>query len=574
MLAGVGGIDGLLCVVAADESVMPQTREHLAIATLLRVPRGVIALTKADLVDDELVDLVRLEVEELSVGTPLEGAPIIAVSARTGRGLDDLRHALLALADQRETRDTEAPARLPIDRVFTVKGFGTVVTGTLWTGRLRVDDEVSVLPEGGRWRVRGLQVHGAPAVEASAGQRVAVNLAGADVTDVARGDVLAQDGGLAVTRRLDAQMTMLPNAPPLRHGARVHLHLGTTEVLARVSVLQPPDAGGAVQLMPGRTGWVRLRVDRPIAARRGDRFVARSYSPVTTIAGGIVVDPIPPRRASRVSAAARLDALERLAAPDALESARRLLTHLVDEARAQGVPIDQLPPRLGQSPAAVQRRVDDVVASGDVVRVGDALLSPSVLEAMSVEVLAMVDVHHRADPASDGVPRQSVRERLGRRGAEAAVDVVTSGLLARGALVIADDRLARPAHVEARSRRDEAKGQVMTAAAAAGVEAMTTEALRQASGLGTGDADALIRHLVKDEALLKMAALYVDAGVVAQLVADLRALRQAGTLETVDVGWFKERYGVTRRTAIPLLELLDRLRVTRRVGESRVLLAP
>jgi selenocysteine-specific elongation factor len=574
MLAGIGGIDGVLFVVAADASVMPQTREHLAIAALLGVPRGVIALTKVDLVDDELQGLVRLEIEDLVAGTFLAGAPIAPVSVRTGHGLDHLRDAIVALSAHRHARDLDAPARLPVDRVFTVRGFGTVVTGTLWTGRLRADAEVTVLPGGASWRIRGLQVHGHPSAEAVAGQRVAVNLAGAAVADLTRGDVLTEPGGLVVTRRIDARVQMLPGVAPLRHGARVHLHLGTSETLARVSIARSGGAEGSDGIEPGAAAWVRLRLERPLPTRRSDRFVLRAYSPVTTIAGGVVVDPQPPRRTSRAIAAERLETLSQLATPEGGASAGAVLRMLVTEARSLGVDVADLAARLGIAPVTVQAHVDAAVTAGDAVVIGTRLVAPAVLSSLADQVLADVDAHHAAEPASDGLPRQSVRERLGRRGAAAAVDHVVTDLVARGVLTVLDDRLARPAHRAARAALDGARSAMRRAAEAAGLGAVTADTLRDASGLDASRADALVRHLVRDDVLLKLGVLYVDAAAVARVVDDLRAARQAGTLESVDVGWFKERYGVTRRTAIPLLELLDRLRVTRRVGETRVILAP
>ncbi len=573
MLAGIGGIDGLLFVVAADASVMPQTREHLAIAGLLGVPRGVIALTKADLVDDDLVGLVRLEVEDLVAGTSLEGAQIVPVSARTGQGLDALRTALLDLAQHRAPRDISRPPRLPVDRVFTVRGFGTVVTGTLWTGRLQVDDEIDVLPGGARWRVRTLQVHGRPASEAVAGQRVAVNLAGAARDDVRRGDVLAGPEGLAVTRRIDARLSVLPGVEAVRHGARVHVHLGTTEILGRLSVLGPADAAAGSLVPAGQAGWVRVRLETPVATARGDRFVVRTYSPVTTAGGGVVIDPIPPRRTSRLRAAERLDQMapegDGLGIPSG-----RLLVQFVEEGGVAGIPRVGLAARLGVAPAEAATLVATALAGNEMRDLSGRLVAPVFLRQLAGQVLEMVDAHHVAEPASDGLPRQSVRARLGRRGGGPAVDAVITQLLEAGDLALADDRLARPAHLAARTQLVGARQRVLDAASAAGLGALTHEEVHAAAGLPQKDAEAVVRHLVRDDRLVRMANLYVDAAVLAGIVTDLRAEHAAGALENVEVGWFKERYGVTRRTAIPLLEWLDRQRVTRRVGDVRVVLAP
>src|SRR6478736_8635669 len=256
MLAGVGGVDLVLLVVAADESVMPQTREHFDICRLLRVPAGIVAVTKTDLVDAETLELVRQDIAELVKGSFLEGSPVIDVSANTGEGLDVLRGVIAAQAAGVVARPIDAAARLPIDRVFSMKGFGTVITGTLVAGRITVDEELVVQPGGRRVKVRGVQVHGKSAREAVAGQRTAINLGGVDVDDVSRGETLMAPNTLSVTRRVDAEFDLLPSVKPLKHGARVRLHNGTAEVLARVSV-----AGTANEIAPGDHAVVRLRLE-------------------------------------------------------------------------------------------------------------------------------------------------------------------------------------------------------------------------------------------------------------------------------------------------------------------------
>ncbi|MGH9329764.1 MAG: selenocysteine-specific translation elongation factor, partial [Vicinamibacterales bacterium] len=321
MLAGVGGIDCILLVVAADESVKPQTREHFDICRLLRVPAGIIALTKADLVDADTLELVKLETRELAAGTFLEGAAMIAVSARTGQGLDALRAALASLPAIRGRRP-DAPVRLPIDRVFSMKGFGTVVTGTLIGGIIREEAELVVLPAERHVKVRGVQVHGRRAAEARAGQRTAINLGGVEVADLTRGDTLAEAGSFQPSRVLDAIVEVLPTAKALKHGARVRLHQGTSELLGRLSVAVGTTftAGEhsettvkvrAAEIEPGAEAYVRIRLESPAVVTRGDRFILRAYSPPVTIAGGEVLDPDPPRGPIRTAAGrarlARLD---------------------------------------------------------------------------------------------------------------------------------------------------------------------------------------------------------------------------------------------------------------------------
>ncbi len=323
MLAGVGGFDAVILVVAADESVMPQTREHFEICRLLHIPAGLIVLTKSDLVDADTIELVRMEVRELVAGSFLEDAQIVPASSRTGQGFDALRSALVSLGRAARGRPSEGTARLPIDRVFTMKGFGTVVTGTLVSGRIALDDELEVLPRERQVKVRGVQVHGVRQESAAAGQRVALNLGGVETSDLGRGDTLLTPGSLEATKMLDALVEVVPGGKALRHGTRVRFHQGTSEVLGRVAIAAPAafdatgakaggagEAGGA-EIPPGQRACIRLRLESPAVVTRGDRYILRAYSPPVTIAGGEVLDPRPPRGGIRNAAArvrfARLD---------------------------------------------------------------------------------------------------------------------------------------------------------------------------------------------------------------------------------------------------------------------------
>ena len=285
MLAGVGGIDLVLFVIAADESIKPQTREHFDICRLLGIPRGVIALTKSDLVDRDILDLVRLEVEDLAAGSFLEGAPIVPVSSVTGDGLDELRRELARVAAEAPEKDTAGHFRLPIDRVFSIKGFGTVVTGTLVSGSLAREQEVEVYPKGRRLRVRGVEVHGSAAERAVAGQRTAVNLTDVEPAELARGDVLSEPERFHAVNQLDCRLDLLPSAKPLKHRAPVHFHSGTAEIEAEVRLL-----GGRSVLAPGTTAYARLVLREPALLLPGDRFIIRMFSPVVTIGGGVVLD--------------------------------------------------------------------------------------------------------------------------------------------------------------------------------------------------------------------------------------------------------------------------------------------
>ncbi|MGC1837719.1 MAG: selenocysteine-specific translation elongation factor, partial [Candidatus Acidiferrales bacterium] len=298
MLAGIGGIDLVLLVVAADESIKPQTREHFDICRLLSVRRGITVITKPDLVDRETLDVVRLEVEDFLRGTFLDSshAPIVPVSSLTGAGIDDLKRALVRVASEVPARDSTSLARLPIDRVFSMRGFGTVVTGTLISGEIKKEAELEVFPTGKRVRVRGIQVHGAPSENAIAGQRTALNLAGAATEDLARGMTLAPPATLNATARVDVQLSLLKSAKPLKDRARVHFHSYTSETIATVVLY------GKKQVAPGENALMQLRLTEPTLLLPGDRFIIRKFSPVITIGGGVVVENAPPAKTRDVTA--------------------------------------------------------------------------------------------------------------------------------------------------------------------------------------------------------------------------------------------------------------------------------
>jgi selenocysteine-specific elongation factor len=338
MLAGVHGIDAVALVIAADEGVMPQTREHFDICRLLGVNHGFIVITKTDLVDEEMFSLVREEAEELVAGSFLEGAAIIPVSAKTGNGLEDLRTALRKVAAETPSRSADLVTRLPVDRAFTMKGFGAVVTGTLVSGQISEGDELELLPPGVRVRARGVQVHGASVRRAEAGQRTAVNLAGVDLSAIERGMVLADVGRLATTQILDVHLEVLDSAPKIvRSRARVRLHIGSAEVLGRVRVLN--ERG---EIAPGEAGFAQLRLETPVVALHDERFIIRSYSPAITIAGGVVLDPLATKHRGRELAKAD-DRLRELMRP---ERSRKLAAFVL-AASDQGMKLEQFIARTG-----------------------------------------------------------------------------------------------------------------------------------------------------------------------------------------------------------------------------------
>jgi selenocysteine-specific elongation factor len=586
MLAGASGVDALLLVVAADESVMPQTREHFAIGRLLGVREGLIALTKCDLADRDMRALARLEIGELVAGSFLERAPLLEVSSKTGEGLDELRHALEALGP-RTVRGTDAgPARLPIDRAFTMRGFGTVVTGTLVSGSIAADAVLTLLPANRSVRVRGVQTHGASVAMARAGQRVAVNLGDVEVADLTRGDVLAAAGAFEPTRVIDARLETLEDAPSLRHGARVRFHQGTREVMARVAVsrlLQKMGgddkgrAGEDVAAVPAAAlAHVRLRLEAPAVVTRGDRFVLRSYSPVHTIAGGVVLDPRPRRaRLRTASAHARFDALDDDAAGNvrAHPSSVRACRFVLDEHGRAGMSLDDFSRRLGLTVARRKAVVDELVGSDDALIVGERMVSRRAFDRAAEELLALVAATPHGPLESEGVPRQEARDRL--KLSARVFDALVEGLQLAGRLA-GRERLVLPGASTALSAERETLERVERALRQGGLTPPEAGEIAAQLSLDASLVSKAIAALGREHRVVRLGSLAFHADALEELKRRLRqevdASGQAPADRRIDVGIFKARFGLTRKFAIPLLEYLDRERVTRRVGDARVVL--
>ncbi len=559
MLAGVGGIDVVMLVVAADESVMPQTREHFDICRLLQVPTGLVVLTKADLVDGDTLELVRLEVRDLVEGSFLESAPVLDVSAKSGAGIPQLRAALARMASAKRNRVTGGAARLPVDRVFSMRGFGTVVTGTLVSGRLAVDDELVLLPSERAAKVRGVQMHGEKRQGAEAGERAAVNLGGVDVHDVARGETLTVPGAFTSTRRLDASIDLLPGAKPLRHGARVRFHQGTSEVLGRVAV------SADSEVMPGASAFVRIRLEAPAVLTRGDRFILRAYSPPTTIAGGSVLDPAPPRTGVRTAAGRARFARLHAAGDEPLRT-------LIEESGAEGLSLAAIGSRAGVPTDAVEATAARLIATGHAVRAGHVLVAPARSAALKRALVAALAEHHKKHPLVEGMPREEARERLFARAPQTVFDLVLAELVGAKEIV-ARDRLALATHKLALSDEEaRARDLIESAYKQAGLKPPDKQSLVLQAGVKPEVVDRVTSLLLRQKVLARIDELVFHDAALQQLKQEVRSLRQGGQPATIDVATFKDRFGITRKYAIPLLEYLDRERVTRRTGEARQIL--
>jgi selenocysteine-specific elongation factor len=564
MLAGVGGIDLVLLVIAADESIKPQTREHFDICRLLRIQHGIIVLSKSDLVEPDILDLVRLEAREFVAGSFLEPAPVIAVSSRTGAGLVELGAALQELAARVPPRPAQGLMRLPVDRSFSIKGFGSVVTGTLIAGTIREGDEVAVLPQGMRARVRGLEVFNQPTKEAHPGQRTAVNLQGVEAGAVERGNLLTVPGVLRPAHMLDVHLEVLPGPDaPLRDMARVRFHHGTLEAMARVKLL-----GGDV-IPPGGSGFAQLRLESPVPALPGDRFIVRRYSPPVTIGGGTILHNQPPKL--RRSSPGVRERFLHLADPAPATRLRALL----DEAGASGIDADGLRSLTGLDPGESARCLEGLVRSGEVV----ALPAPAVRyvagEAwrdLSRKVVAELEAFHRKEPLKEGFPREELRNRLFDRHHPDVFKFLLADLIRGGALRVEKDRVALASHRIALSPQEaELTEQIEACFAAGGANPPEPDEVAEALRADPAQVTRLFHLLLSRGRLMR-----IQDGKVfhARAIEELkrRLWEQRTRSPVIDISEFKELSGTSRKNAIPLLEHFDQVRVTRREGNKRLIL--
>ena len=567
MLAGAHGIDIVMLVVAADESLMPQTREHFEICRLLEVKSGLVVINKADLVDEDFLELVEAEVSEYVAGSFLEGAPVLRVSARTGQGIDLLKQTLGRLAVRITPRDESAVARLPIDRVFTIKGFGSVVTGTLISGSIKVGDELELLPaDGKRARVRNLQVHGRSTQQALAGERTAVNLQGLDLTEISRGQVLAPAGRLRAGSLLDVRLHLLASAGrPLRSRARVHLHLGTAETLARVVLL------GRAELEPGQECFAQLRLETPLAGLPGDRYIIRGNSPIVTIGGGTIIDANPAKHRHRDHATART-ALGRLSEADPVER----LALFVEMAGPQGLTQPELAARTGAPDATIDRTAEALVRTRRLVAASNQpwlLVSRIAFDELAKEVRSLLKSFHQRAPLEAGLGREEVRERIFSEISPVIFRAIIGHLVERNEIVAEKDLLRLATHRIALSAEEEsARVQLAALFAEAGLQPLPLdEAIARAgaqAGIDATRAQRFAQMLINSGELVRVADLVFHRQALEGLRDTLQHQKNTHGPK-LDVAVFKELTGVSRKYAIPLLEYLDRQRITRRNGEAR-----
>jgi len=564
MLAGVGGIDLVLLVIAADEGIKPQTREHFDICRMLSVRRGIAVLTKSDLVDRDTLEVVRLEVEDYLRGSFLDSGnrdsasfATVAVSSLTAAGLDELKRALAKAASEVPAKDSSALARLPIDRVFTMKGFGTVVTGTLISGAIRKDEELEVFPGGKLVRVRGLQVHGQAAEQAVAGQRTALNLASVSTEELARGMTLAPTATFQSTSRLDVKLSLLPSAKPLKDRARLHFHCYTMETIADVLLY------GKKQLGAGEAGYAQLRLAEPALLLPGDRFILRQFSPVATIGGGVVLDAMPLPRTKKEIRQSFLKALDD-------GDPQSILRTRIARRHHDGLPLSRLVAETGWTRQVLEHHLAEAARQRHVLRIGDLLADAPAIEGLKLFLASTVEDFHQRNPLVAGIGKEALREAV--KASPEVFSAVVQSLVNEKKIEVAGELVRLPGRgVVMKDEESEAKKTIETAFASAGLKVPAIKDVLAGLKVDKSRAQKIVTLLLREKLLIKISEeLVFHHSALERLRREMASYKMKSP--KIDVTRFKELTGVSRKYAIPLLEYLDRERVTRRVGDERVIL--
>ena len=551
MLAGVGGIDSALLVVAADESIKPQTREHFAICRLLGIPTGLIAVTKSDLVERDILELVRLEIEDLVTGSFLEGKPIVPVSSTTGAGLDDLRAAILQSVASVDDRDaTTRVFRLPIDRVFTMKGFGSVITGTTYSGGVHVEDEVEVLPGERRSRARGVQVHGEPRDEASAGERTSMNLSDIALEELHRGQQVLHPNTLRPSQIITARLELLADAKPLKEQIRIRFHHLSAELLGTIRFVDDTES----ELKAGQAAFVQIRLEAPVIAVAGDRFVIRRYSPAFTIGGGVILDAHLPKL-SRGTRAEILETLANGSLPERVELMSKL-------EGLRGLPLDEIQARTG---IRREKLAKDLKRVPNVVITGNTYLHQDVLASFRKRAMDFLDRYFKDNKMAMSVPKGEFVQKLIPAGAP--VNFLLADLGNQKIAVLQGDALDIPGRSKTLGGAEgELARMIESRFLEAGLQTPAVSEIIKAIPQKPKVIEGVIAYLVKQGTLVRLAeGVYVHRDPIAAARAKLGEKKG----QTIDVGQFKDLFGLSRKVAIPLLEYFDREGTTKRVGDSR-----
>ena len=563
MLAGVGGIDFVLLVVAADESLMPQTREHFDICRLLGVNSGIVVITKADMVDEEMVELVTEEVRDAVKGSFLENADIIPVSSKTGAGIDRLKTVIHELGLNIRERPANRLLRLPIDRAFSIRGFGTVLTGTLTSGEIQKDQEIELVPGGLTAKVRGVQVHGEMTGRAISGQRTAVNLQGVDLAAVERGMVVTVSRTFRATQILDVRLSMLAAAKPLKHLVKVRFHQGTKETLARVALI------GQDSLAPGDTSYAQLRLDEPVFCLHGDAFIIRRFSPTITIGGGLILHPNPSKHKSTDHNA--IEALRKLDGNDIREKIPILLS--VDAKRA--IDLKELNSLLGLPVAELTRICKELSDAKKLVvlpATSPVLILPSIVESLKKSTLALIAAFHKENPIQRGLSKEELRKRFYD---DLPLDVFRhclDSMVEKRQITVMDEAVSLYGReVKLSAESEKVREMIEAELLQAGVQPPALAELQEDLNADPEEIKRIFFWMIKEKQLVKIAEdLVYHRSTLDEIKRRIKERFTSGT--KLGVADFKDVFGVTRKHAIPLLEFLDREKFTRRLGADRVVL--
>ncbi|MBN2318654.1 MAG: selenocysteine-specific translation elongation factor [Acidobacteria bacterium] len=563
MLAGVGGIDFVLLVVAADESIMPQTREHFDICRLLGVRSGIVVINKADLVDSEMIELVQDEILEATEGSFLEGSEIIPVSSKTGEGIDRLKKAIHDIALSVPLRPSNRLLRLPIDRSFSIRGFGTVVTGTLTSGEIRKDEEVELIPGGLTARVRGVQVHGKMTGAAMAGQRTAVNLQGVDLDQVARGMVVTVPKVFRETQILDVHLHLLPSAKPLKNLLKVRFHQGTLEVLARVALL------GRDMLAPGDSTYAQLRLDSPVFCLHGDTFIIRQFSPTITIGGGKVLHPNPSKHRSTDRKIP--DILMKL---DSGRLSDKIPVFLATETR-RAMDLNELDSLLGLPLPDLKKLCSDLAGTGDLVMIpapSPILVLQSTVESLTKDTLELISDFHEKNPLQKGISREELRKRIyDRLPAEVFRHCLEELVENRKVSMEKDTVSLFGREVQLSAEGQSLRERIEDVYKKSGFQPPSFSELQASMNADAEEVRRIFYWMIKEQILVKISEDFIYHRSTIDAIKEKVKSRFAPGMK-FSVADFKEILDLTRKHSIPLLEYLDREKFTRRQGNERILL--
>lgn len=573
MLAGAHGIDLVALVIAADEGVMPQTREHFEICRLLETKTGLVVLTKTDLVDEELLELVKLDANELIQNSFLENAPMIAVSAKTGEGIEELKSSLKNLALKIPSRKNEFVARLPIDRSFTVKGFGAVATGTLIAAEIKVADEMELLPIAKKVRIRGLQTHGKSVENAHAGQRTAVNLGGIEHAEIERGQTLAPVNILRPTQMFDAEIEVLKDArKPLKSRARVRVHVGTLEALARVQIIGETD-----EIAQGEKGFAQFRLETPVVVLPNERFIVRSYSPQITIAGGKILDGLANKH-RRKDFAGIIVYLQKLAESLKIDDKQTELKLFLERVGESGAHFGDLQARTGWIDSILRNNLQEILQKKSVIDADGIYLSRNIFENLAAKTVKTIQAHHKSEPLSRGMLRETLREKVFTHLPLEIFKKTLQVLVERGEILAEKDVVRASSYSQNLSLGDkQILERLQKIYETAKLEVPTLENALAESIIGTKskptEARKVFQLLLDSGEIVKISSdFYFSSKAISELVEKLKNHAAKTSDRLIDVPSFKDLAGISRKYAIPLLEYFDQQKITRRAGDKRLIL--